>query len=158
MLQEVLVGAITSGVNKPTLLLLNVAVGALWLTLAFSLYATATSQDLRPLALHFAVMLGLCSCMALLLNWFIANAGLTSVETQQEELQQRQEGVSEDETDDEEAAEKAEQLRQLPLQSNIDIALAGVGSFDTSSLQVQPLAQSSFLAMSSDDALKVKES
>jgi hypothetical protein len=146
MIYDVLIGAISSGVNKPTWLLLNLALAFLWLTLAVSLYFAATSTDpaVTWLTPHAAVMLGLCTFLAVLVNWFVANTGLTSRDEQERSLASKVEEephpVDGEENLDPELREK---LKTLPLQSDLDFGIKGVGEFDTQSLAIQPLQSSS---------------
>lgn len=141
MLYDVALGAITQGVNRPTWLVINAAVFFLWLTLAGLLYLSFTNAELAWLAPHAGAMLGLCTILGALLNWFIASIGLTSAEEQEKSL------IAQDETDeagfdkenndlDEETREK---LRNLPLHSDIDVGISGASGFDTSNLAIQSM-------------------
>jgi hypothetical protein len=144
MLYDVLIGAVSKGVNKPTLLFLNLAILALWCTLAASLYFSASSSDpsVSWLAPHAAVMLGLCSVLALLINWFILNTGVTTSEEQEKTMlgadtageDHKRPSIGEDLPPD-----LREQLENLPLQSNLDLSIAGAADFDSSNLLIQPM-------------------
>lgn len=146
MLYDVAIGAISTGVNQSTFFALNGVVFVLWLLLAYLLYATATSEPYGWLAPHCAAMLGLCTCLAGVLNWYIVTVGLTTVEQQEASLVGA-DGDASGAIDDAHAmdAELAERLRNLPLQSDIDLALHDAGKFDTSTLQIQNLPSTSLL-------------
>ncbi len=83
-LVDVLLGAFATGVNLPTLVLLNVVLATgyavLVALLVLSLYAR---HDLVP---HVLVMLLLATALWLSINWFISNVGLVDAQTQQEQL------------------------------------------------------------------------
>jgi hypothetical protein len=151
MLYQIALGAISSGVNQPTFLALNMVVLLLWLMLAYCLFVTATSMEYGWLAPHCAAMLGVCSCLAGLLNWVIATVGLTSAEEQEAQLQcsplhrsGEQEGKAAVDTSGMDP-DLAQKLRELPLHSDIDLALQGAGSFDTSGLSIQNLPSTCLL-------------
>jgi hypothetical protein len=149
MLQDIAIGAISKGVNHATFLTLNAVVACLWLLLASLLVHACFTEDLKHLAPHLAVMLGLCTCLGLVLNWVIANVGLRDVAAQEQEvmgdsfskccesLDSGNHGVSQDESLDEETARK---LKELPLTSKLDLGLQEIGSFDTSGLAIQPIS------------------
>lgn len=145
MLYDVMVGAVATGVNKPTLLFLNLAVLCLWCTLAATLYFSATSTDpsMTWLAPHAAIMLGLCTVLGLLINWFILNTGVTTTEDQQKDILGSSTATEGDEPVQQIGADLApdlrEQLENLPLQSNLDLSIAGAGEFDTGGLAIQPI-------------------
>jgi protein-S-isoprenylcysteine O-methyltransferase Ste14 len=81
---DVLVGAITSGVNKPTLIFVNVACLAVVLSLLGLLVASWTT---RPhLVIHVGFLLFLATGLWALLNWFINMVGTVDVEQQNKEL------------------------------------------------------------------------
>lgn len=150
MLYDVALGAITKGVNKPTWVVINVAVLLLWLTLAGLLYLSFTNSELAWLVPHSAAMLGLCTILGALVNWFIASQGLTSAEEQEQSLIMSQEDPDQEAVEgqhsdlDEETREK---LRNLPLQSDIDIGISGAGGFDTSGLAIQTMSGSDIFAV-----------
>jgi hypothetical protein len=146
MLYQIALGAISSGVNQPTFLALNIVVLLLWLMLAYSLFVTATSMEYGWLAPHCAAMLGVCSCLAGLLNWVIATVGLTSAAEQEAQLQRsgEQEGKAAVDTSGMDP-DLAQKLRELPLHSDIDLALQGAGAFDTSGLSIQNLPSTCLL-------------
>lgn len=146
MLYDVALGAITKGVNKPTWLVINVAVVCLWFTLAGLLYASFNQADLAWLIPHAAAMLGLCTILGALVNWFIASMGLTTAEEQEKSLMLSQpEGTEQDDEDDDLDEETREKLRNLPLQSDIDVGIAGASGFDTSNLAIQNIQGSDIL-------------
>lgn len=161
MFYDVMVGAVSKGVNKPTLLFLNLAILCLWMTLAGTLYFAATSTDssVTWLAPHAAIMLGLCSVLGLLINWFILSTGVTSSEEQEKTML----GADPEETIEDEQVEQIgadltpelrEQLENLPLQSNLDFGIAGATDFDTAGLAIQPMSGT---PLGLDKALKDKD-
>ena len=159
MLYDIAVGAITTGVNHPTFLALNVVIGLLWLTLVYMLYHTATTEHLKPLAPHFALMLGICTCLSLLINWYIASVGLTATEDQKAELVSGKDGEGHAVDNAQELdPEIAERLRMLPLHSEIDLSLQNAGKFDTSGLAIQPLQGTDLFAVAGIDNMKAKAS
>lgn len=119
MLYDLCVGAITSGVNKPTLLLLNAALALLWMSLAYLVFHTATTSGLSDLTPHFGLLLSCCTFLWILINWFVSNVGVVGAQEQQAQLDgSAAAAVDEIETLD---AETQEKLRHLPLQSNIQV-------------------------------------
>ena len=146
MLLDVAIGAVTAGINQPTFVALNIVIGLLWLVIAYMLYHAATTEALKPMAPHFALMLGICTCLIMLVNWYIANVGLTSTEEQKQSLADSGQAAADDERDEQELdPDLAEKLRRLPPTSNIDLTLQDAGRFDTSSLAIQPLPPSDLL-------------
>jgi hypothetical protein len=152
MLYDVAIGAITNGINQPTLLALNVVIGLLWTSLAFLLFHSATTEGLQFIAPHFAVMLGLCTFVGLLINWYIANVGLTDTAEQEASLTKEQSRAV-DNADGTLDAETCEELRHLPLQSNIDMSLKGAGDFDTAGLLIQPIAGTNMFTSDKDKSM-----
>lgn len=146
MLYDVMIGAVAKGVNKPTLLFLNLAVLCLWFTLAATLYFSATSTDpsVSWLAPHAAIMLGLCTVLGLLINWFVLNTGVTTTEEQEQGMLSTDSPEEEGEPTQQIGADLPpdlqEQLENLPLQSNLDLSIAGAGEFDTGGLAIQPIS------------------
>lgn len=139
MLYDIAVGAVSKGVNQPTFVALNVVVCALWILLAVLLFNAATTDGMQRVAPHFAVMLGLCTVLAVLLNWYIANAGIVGVAEQEKELAGGAAAPAHPVDTaglDEETARK---LKELPLTSKIDVGVPGAGGFDTSGLAIQNL-------------------
>jgi energy-converting hydrogenase Eha subunit E len=95
-LEEILVGALGSGVNQPTLVFLNVALMSVVMSLVFLLFATwNTKPDLWP---HVAFLLVLACGLWGLMNWFILNVGTVDAKTQRQELFNEGDGA-EDEDD-----------------------------------------------------------
>lgn len=142
MLYDVALGAITQGVNRPTWLVINAAVFFLWLTLAGLLYLSFSNLELAWLVPHAGVMLGLCTILGALVNWFIASMGLTTAEDQEKSLMDSQNDTEQADFDDQNDAldeEMRERLRNLPLQSEIDVGIAGASGFDTSELAIQSI-------------------
>lgn len=82
--EDVVLGALGSGVNHPTLVFLNVvmalAVASLLLLLAVS---TVSHPPLLP---HVVVLLLLAIGLWASINWFISNVGLVDAQVQQKEL------------------------------------------------------------------------
>jgi hypothetical protein len=144
MFYDVLIGAVSHGVNKPTLLFLNLCIFCLWCTLASLLYFSATSNDdtVSWLAPHAAILLGMCSILALLINWFVLNTGITSSEEQEKSMRVAE--GNEDELvpwiGEDLPPDLREQLENLPLQSKLDFSIAGATEFDTASLAIQPMS------------------
>uniref|UniRef100_A0A7R9VBD4 Uncharacterized protein n=1 Tax=Chlamydomonas euryale TaxID=1486919 RepID=A0A7R9VBD4_9CHLO len=83
-LSDVFVGALSSGVNATTLVLLNVVVGAalgsILLLLALSAYG---NPELVP---HVVVLLVLGLGLWASLNWFICNVGLADPKQQRQQI------------------------------------------------------------------------
>lgn len=157
MLYDVLIGAVSKGVNKPTLLFLNVAILCLWCTLAALLYFSAMSQDesVSWLAPHAAIMLGLCTILSLLINWFVFSTGVTSSEEQEKTMLGAEEpNEPPPQIGEDLPPELREQLENLPLQSNLDLSIAGATEFDTGSLAIQPMSSTPIGV----DPLKSKDS
>jgi hypothetical protein len=144
MLYDVMIGAVSQGVNKPTLLFLNLCMLCLWCTLAALFYISASSNDdsVSWLAPHAAILLGICSVLALLINWFVLSTGVTSSEEQEKTM------MGADGNKDEPVAQIGEdlppdlreRLENLPLQSNLDFSIAGATEFDTANLAIQPMS------------------
>lgn len=82
--EDIVLGALGSGVNHPTLVFLNVvmalAVASLLLLLAVS---TVSHPPLLP---HVVVLLLLAIGLWASINWFISNVGLVDAQVQQQEL------------------------------------------------------------------------
>jgi hypothetical protein len=83
-LQDVVVGALGSGVNLPTLVLLNVITGGAVLTIALLLALSIYTNP--PLVPHVCVLLVLSIGLWVAINWFISNVGLVEVAQQEKEL------------------------------------------------------------------------
>jgi hypothetical protein len=83
-LEEILVGALASGINQPTVVCLNVALLSVVLSLGFLLFSTwNTNPGLWP---HVAFLLFLACGLWILMNWFILNVGTVDADQQREEL------------------------------------------------------------------------
>eukprot|EP00892_Ulva_mutabilis_P009576 jgi/Ulvmu1/6991/UM033_0049.1 len=145
MFYDVAIGAITKGVNRPTWFVINAAIFFLWVVLAGLLIMSLQDSELAWLAPHVGVMLCLCTVLGAMVNWFIASTGLTTAEEQEQSLM-----VTEDESEtdtfnaqhDDLDEETREKLRNLPLQSNIDVGISGSTGFDTSDLAIKPMPAS----------------
>uniref|UniRef100_A0A1J3DU50 Transmembrane protein n=1 Tax=Noccaea caerulescens TaxID=107243 RepID=A0A1J3DU50_NOCCA len=83
--EAVLLGALAPGVNAPTWNTLKFAFILLGLCLAFMLSVAFTSGQ-SMLLLHVGFLIIIASTLFILLNWFLAQTGLVSVETQMQEL------------------------------------------------------------------------
>mmetsp|Transcript_11161 Transcript_11161/g.24048 ORF Transcript_11161/g.24048 Transcript_11161/m.24048 type:complete len:113 (+) Transcript_11161:15-353(+) len=83
-LDSILVGALGSGVNNPTLILLNVVIALAYASLILLLLASIYSNP--ALVPHVLVLIVLATGLWISINWFIANVGLVDAETQKEEL------------------------------------------------------------------------
>jgi hypothetical protein len=163
MLQDIAIGAISKGVNHATFIALNAIVAALWLLLSLFLVYTSSTDELKHLAPHLAVMLGLCTCLGFTLNWYIANFGLRDVAVQEQEVlgisgrgnykesldadgsvnpQRARQPINENGDLDEETARR---LKELPLTSDLDLGFATVAGFDTSGLAIQPISSTDLL-------------
>lgn len=151
MLYDVALGAITKGVNRPTWLVINAAVFFLWLTLAGLLYLSFSNAELAWLVPHAGAMLGLCTILGALVNWFIASMGLTTAEDQEKSLMEPQNDTDQadfDDPNDDLDEETREKLRNLPLQSDIDVGISGASGFDTSNLAIQSIQGSDITTFS----------
>ena len=129
MFTDVIIGAITKGVNTPTFAVVNAVLFLLWLVIAYMLFVGVTNADYFWLAPHAGFMLAFCTLLWITLVWFISQTGLTSTEEQQAEL-------NGPETDMEDPLLE-EKLKALPLQSQMDVFGSTDFGFDSSSLQVQ---------------------
>ncbi|BDA42168.1 hypothetical protein COCOBI_03-0530 [Coccomyxa sp. Obi] len=84
LLEDVLYGALTSGVNKPTVLLLNLALIGCILSLGALL---ALSINGAPaLVPHVAFLLFLAIGLFFLINWFLTQIGTVDSAQQRKEL------------------------------------------------------------------------
>lgn len=83
-LEDIANGAITQGVNQPTLLVLNGCLGLTVLSLVLLLLVSINSAP--ALAPHAAVLLVLALALWVAINLFIGSVGLVSAEDQQREL------------------------------------------------------------------------
>uniref|UniRef100_A0A1J3K5A9 Transmembrane protein n=1 Tax=Noccaea caerulescens TaxID=107243 RepID=A0A1J3K5A9_NOCCA len=83
--EAVLLGALAPGVNAPTWSTLKFAFLLLGLCLAFMLSVAFTSGQ-SMLLVHVGFLIIIASTLFILLNWFLAQTGLVSVETQMQEL------------------------------------------------------------------------
>lgn len=83
-LDDIFVGALGSGVNAPTWVLLNVVIGAAFLSLLVLLvHSIYRNPVLTP---HVIVLLVLALGLWISINWLISNIGLTDAKEQQKEL------------------------------------------------------------------------
>ncbi|KAK8485318.1 hypothetical protein V6N13_078216 [Hibiscus sabdariffa] len=83
--QAVLLGALAPGVNGPTWNTLKSAFLMLGLCLAVMLGLAFSSSD-SSLILHVAFLVLIAVALFLLLNWFLEQTGLVSVDHQMQEL------------------------------------------------------------------------
>ncbi|KAK8485118.1 hypothetical protein V6N13_062953 [Hibiscus sabdariffa] len=83
--QAVLLGALAPGVNGPTWNTLKSAFLMLGLCLAVMLGLAFSSSD-SSLILHVAFLVLIAVALFLLLNWFLEQTGLVSVEHQMQEM------------------------------------------------------------------------
>ncbi|GMJ14684.1 hypothetical protein like AT1G28250 [Hibiscus trionum] len=83
--QAVLLGALAPGVNGPTWNTLKSAFLMLGLCLAVMLGLAFSSSD-SSLILHVAFLVLIAIALFLLLNWFLEQTGLVSVEHQMQEM------------------------------------------------------------------------
>ncbi|KAL4308088.1 hypothetical protein GQ457_01G042110 [Hibiscus cannabinus] len=83
--QAVLLGALAPGVNGPTWNTLKSAFLMLGLCLAVMLGLAFSSSD-SSLILHVAFLVLIAAALFLLLNWFLEQTGLVSVEHQMQEM------------------------------------------------------------------------
>lgn len=82
--EDIVVGALGSGVNAPTWALLNVVIALAVLSLLGLLgYSIQRNTDLTP---HVVVLLVLALGLWASINWLISNLGLTSTEDQHKQL------------------------------------------------------------------------
>lgn len=95
--EAVLLGALAPGVNRPTWLVLKCVMLALGACLAIMLYAAFYSSS-SAMAFHVLVLVLLSSMLFILLNWFLSQTGIVSVEQQMKDmdLQSRQETPKKD--------------------------------------------------------------
>lgn len=77
-------GALGSGVNLPTLVVLNVITGGAVFTIALLLALSIYTNP--PLVPHVCVLLFLSIGLWVAINWFISNVGLVEVAQQEKEL------------------------------------------------------------------------
>ncbi|XVF40472.1 hypothetical protein PTKIN_Ptkin01aG0116300 [Pterospermum kingtungense] len=83
--QAVLLGALTPGVNAPTWNTLKSTFLLLGLCLAVMLGLAFSTSD-SSLILHVAFLVLITITLLLLLNWFLEQTGLVSVERQMQEM------------------------------------------------------------------------
>ncbi|KAL5576722.1 hypothetical protein UlMin_018421 [Ulmus minor] len=83
--KAVLLGALASGVNRPTWNTLKVSFLFLGLCLAVMLGLAFSSSD-SYLVLHVAFLVLITATLFLLLSWFLAETGFVSVEHQMGEI------------------------------------------------------------------------
>ncbi|XVE51359.1 hypothetical protein DITRI_Ditri02bG0034000 [Diplodiscus trichospermus] len=83
--QAVLLGALAPGVNGPTWKTLKSAFLMLGLCLAVMLGLAFSSSD-SSLILHVAFLVLITITLFLLLNWFLEQTGLVSIERQMEDM------------------------------------------------------------------------
>eukprot|EP01018_Ginkgo_biloba_P025423 Gb_14333 [translate_table: standard] len=90
--EAVLLGALAPGVNQPTWVVLKCAMLALGACLAVMLYVALYSSSM-VMVFHVLVLVMLSGMLFLLLNWFLSQTGIVSVEQQMKDmnLQSRQE-------------------------------------------------------------------
>ena len=81
---DVVVGALTPGLNHPTIVLLNIVIGLVFLTLLYLLHYSVTRSP--PLTPHFIALLCLCLGLWASVNWVAANIGLVDAQEQQKQL------------------------------------------------------------------------
>mmetsp|Transcript_4039 Transcript_4039/g.8170 ORF Transcript_4039/g.8170 Transcript_4039/m.8170 type:complete len:93 (+) Transcript_4039:32-310(+) len=81
--ESVLVGALTKGINRPTVVFIN---GSLVMGVAL-ISASLSSGDLpQDVALHFIVLLLLMLGLLASFNWYVIQTGTESVVLQKKEL------------------------------------------------------------------------
>ncbi|KAK2079955.1 hypothetical protein QBZ16_002350 [Prototheca wickerhamii] len=83
-LEDILLGALESGVNGPTLVLLNLALLGCALCLVALLYSVGGTSP--ELALHLAIVLGLAIILAIAINWLVIQTGTVDAAAQREAL------------------------------------------------------------------------
>ncbi|CAL8468145.1 g7684 [Coccomyxa elongata] len=84
LVEDVLYGALTSGVNKPTVLLLNVAlIGCIFSLGALLALSINGAPALVP---HVAFLLFLAIGLFFLINWFLTQVGTVDTAQQRNEL------------------------------------------------------------------------
>lgn len=95
--EAVLLGALAPGVNRPTWLVLKCVMLALGSCLAIMLYAALYSSS-STMVFHVLVLVMLSGMLFILLNWFLSQTGIVSVEQQMKDmdLQTRQETPKKD--------------------------------------------------------------
>ncbi|KAL6759581.1 hypothetical protein V8C86DRAFT_2571488 [Haematococcus lacustris] len=108
-LTDLLVGAITAGVNLPTHICINVVLACAFASLLLLLVASLILPGSAWLAPHVVVLLVLATGLWVSINWYISNIGIVSPEEQQQQLlgsgpQPRQTGSA----DKEEESKKAQ--------------------------------------------------
>lgn len=95
--EAVLLGTLAPGVNSPTWLVLKCVMLCLGTCLATMLYAALDSSS-SAIVFHVLVLVLLSSMLFILLNWFLSQTGIVSVEQQMKDmgLQNRQETTKKD--------------------------------------------------------------
>jgi len=131
MMSDLLVGALTRGVNAPTFLALNGVLLCLWSVIAYMFYIGLSRPAYAWLAPHAGLMLALCTLLWTVVVWFITQTGLTPTAQQQAEFEA---GTEPDPDTEEELLEK---LRALPSQSDLKVFGGTHFGFDTSALKIQ---------------------
>lgn len=102
---DVLVGALTSGVNKPTYVLLNIISAATFASVLLWLVLSIHSNP--ALVPHLAFMLFLAGGLWISTNFFVNNIGLVDAQEQHEQLfGSNKEGESTEKKEDESAGKE----------------------------------------------------
>lgn len=83
-LEDILYGALASGVNKPTVIVLNASLVCCILVLLALLILSI--QGAPYLVIHVCFLLLLAVCLLVLINWFLNQIGLVKTEDQRKEL------------------------------------------------------------------------
>lgn len=83
-LEAIIYGALSKGVNGPTMGFLNVIMALAVLTLLALLGLSVANNP--PLVPHVCFLLFLAVGLWVLINWFVANLGLTDSEEQRREV------------------------------------------------------------------------
>lgn len=80
---SIILGAVSRGVNKPTVIFVNVS-----LCLGIALLLGSLSSGVLPndLTVHLSVLLSLMTGLILSFNWVIAQTGVESIENQKTDL------------------------------------------------------------------------
>jgi hypothetical protein len=81
---DVVVGALTPGLNHPTIVLLNIVISLVFCTLLYLLHYSVTRSP--PLTPHIIALLCLCLGLWASVNWVAANIGLVDAQEQQKQL------------------------------------------------------------------------
>lgn len=116
MIYDIVIGALSGGVNFSTLALLNIVLALTFgslLLLAWN--STVHNPALLP---HVAILLVLALGLTISINWFVSNIGLADPNQQKKELFGNQEGstaepISEEKVEDELEEKKPAGKRRL---------------------------------------------